>query len=107
MRGRCINVTPMTIHTFIERLDCFTDVLEPTDITFQKVNCVLRFEVDIAKTDIFFPSDPAVELQCCFNVLQVMQRLSPHPLYCPIPGLLVDTTALSEMQLPVVLGRIR
>ena len=106
LRGRCINVTPMTIHTFIKRLDCFTVLLEPTDTTFQKVNCVVRFEVDIAKTYIFFPSDPALELPCCFHVLQVMQRLSPHSLHCPIPSLLVNTTALSKMQLPVILGRL-
>ena len=96
----------MTIHTFIKRLDCFTVLLEPTDTTFQKVNCVVRFEVDIAKTYIFFPSDPALELPCCFHVLQVMQRLSPHSLHCPIPSLLVNTIALSKIQLPVILGRL-
>jgi hypothetical protein len=54
-KGLVFDVTHMTIRTFIKRLYCFIDVL---DTTFKKVNCVVRFEVDIVKHGIFFPTDP-------------------------------------------------
>ena len=92
------DVTLMTIQTFIKQLYCFIDVLVPTYTTFQKVKWVVGFAVDIAKDCIFSPtpsspSDPAVEL-CCFHVFA--SHAESIPLHCPIPGLLVDISALTK-----------
>jgi hypothetical protein len=61
----------------LQELFLLNDVLEPTYTTFQNVNCVYGFAVDIAIYGIFSPCDPAVKLMYCFHIV-ASDPLSRH-----------------------------
>jgi hypothetical protein len=86
----------VSIHSFVERLDTFSYVLRPADVTVKEVNHIRCFAIDIAKDLIL--------LSCRLAMEQHLQRLSPHGLRWPTVDEGLDTAALTSVSL-MLLGR--
>jgi hypothetical protein len=71
-------VTSVSIHSFVERLDTFSYVLRPADVTVKEVNHIWCFAIDIAKYLILLSCRLAMEHLC---VLQLETALASKT--CP------------------------
>ena len=63
----------LSIHSFVEWLDTFSYVLQPTDVTVKEVNHIKCFAIDIAKDLMLLSCRLAMELLC---VLQLETALA-------------------------------